>query len=99
MYRKGQKANTVQFSVRPKSAKSVAVAGDFNGWKPAPMRRRTDGSYSAELVVSPGRHEYKFIIDNCWVQDPDVHESVPNAYGTLNSTFLVERAKEYAHTY
>ena len=31
-----------------------------------------------------GRHDYKFIVDGDWVEDPKA-EAAPNCYGTMNS--------------
>ena len=91
MYRNGRKRGTTRFGIYPgEAARKVAVAGDFNGWRPAPMRRQKDGSFAIALAVPPGRYEYKFIIDGEWAHDADVPEKVVNCYGTFNSVAIVQ---------
>ena len=92
---RGKRPGTILFSVKLPNVKMVAVAGDFNGWKPEPMCRQRDGSFRAEVDVPPGEHEYKLIIDNRWIIDPDVNETSPNDFGALNSVLLAVRAKEF----
>jgi hypothetical protein len=49
------------------------VAGDFNGWKPAPMQRTRDG-WSYTVAVTPGVYNYAFVdADGEWF----VPENVP----------------------
>jgi thiol-disulfide isomerase/thioredoxin/mono/diheme cytochrome c family protein len=48
------------------SAKTVSVAGTFNGWKPtgpAMQGPDEDGWYTTTVSLPQGRHEYKFVID------------------------------------
>ena len=91
MYCKGQSKGTVNFSLRPaKQAGRVAVAGDFNGWKPTVMRKQKDGAFVASVAVRPGRFEYKYLVDGEWVHDPDVPAMALNCYGTVNSVLVVD---------
>ncbi len=91
MYEIGRKKGTVSFkiSANGKTGK-VAVAGDWNGWKPEPMKKQKDGCYAATLEVTPGQHEYKFILDGNWIPDPDVTNVAVNAFGSLNSVAVVK---------
>jgi hypothetical protein len=42
------------------------VAGDFNGWKPAPMER-AGASWSYSVVTAPGVYNYAFVApDGTW---------------------------------
>lgn len=91
MYSKGQKKGTIRFTMNPgKKVDKVQVAGDFNGWQPAAMKRQKDGSYLVTLAVPPGRFQYKFMVDNDWIHDPDVAEVAGNIFGTFNSVLVVE---------
>jgi 1,4-alpha-glucan branching enzyme len=76
--------------VRP-GAKSVAVAGSFNAWKPesTPLKQAGNGSWSGSLKVTPGRHEYLFVVDGQWLPDPNAKEVVTNPYGGCNSVLVV----------
>ena len=54
------------------SAKSVAVAGDFNHWDPSAtsLTRLADGSWARTLRLAPGRYEYAYLVDGKrWVTD------------------------------
>ena len=86
MFAKGSKKGTVSFTVKPQAApKKVMLAGDFNKWQPVPMKKQKDGSFSAVVTLAPGTYEYKFVIDDQWVVDPDNSVWAVNNYGTLNS--------------
>jgi len=67
-------------------AQAVFVAGSFNGWQPSamPLRKQTDGRWIIELTLEPGRHEYRFIVDGQWTDDPLSSAFVSNPFGGLN---------------
>ncbi len=91
MYKPGSKKGTVKFEIKPADhVKKVLVAGDFNGWKPTVMKAEKGGLFSAIVTATPGRHEYKFILDDQWVHDKDVKAAVRNQFGTLNSVAVVQ---------
>jgi 1,4-alpha-glucan branching enzyme len=94
MARKTKSAKTgrkrVKFATEAKDGSVVFVAGTFNEWNPTKNRlRMKDGVYTTTLLVSPGRHEYKFIVDGVWCLDPKCREWVPNDMGSLNSVLTV----------
>jgi len=72
-------------------ADSVCIAGSFNEWHPSvsPMLRLTDGTWAKELVLAPGRYEYRFVVDGVWVDDPAATDYVPNPFGGMNSVLTV----------
>ena len=76
--------------VKPE-AKTVSVAGSFNGWKPeqTPLIRTGNGRWVGDLSVDPGRYEYLFVVDGQWVPDPNARESVQNPFGGKNSVLIV----------
>jgi peroxiredoxin len=55
-------------------AKSVALVGTFTDWKERPLAMTgpdAQGAYSTTVVLGPGSHEYKFLIDGeTFRQDP-----------------------------
>ncbi|HUT60520.1 MAG TPA: glycogen-binding domain-containing protein [Phycisphaerae bacterium] len=92
MYAKGSKNGTVRFSLKPPGgAKRVMLAGSFNGWKPAPMRKQKGGAFALTVPLASGSHEYKFIVDGEWVVDSENPTWAMNPYGTFNSVAQVER--------
>lgn len=77
----------ITFRFRNGRASAVTLAGDFNNWSTTadPMRSSGDGTWTVELDLAPGRHEYKFFVDGReWWNDPDAPKT-PNAWGSENS--------------
>jgi 1,4-alpha-glucan branching enzyme len=81
----------VRFSLNAGEGRKVYLAGTFNDWSPKrhPMTFK-DGSYSAQVLLSPGHYEYKFIIDGDWCVDPECLSWTFNQHGTLNSVIDVD---------
>ncbi|MCP9472549.1 MAG: isoamylase early set domain-containing protein [Nitrospira sp.] len=74
-------------------ARSVSVAGDFNGWNPAQTAlRQTDGGiWSVTLLLKPGRYEYMFVVDGTrWIADPLATEEIGDGFGSRNAVLDVE---------
>ena len=67
-------------------AQAVFVAGTFNDWQPSatPLLKQTDGRWIVELMMEPGRHEYRFIVNGKWTNDPLSAAYVSNPFGDLN---------------
>lgn len=81
----------ISFELVKPDAKSVAVAGSFNDWKPetTPLAPAGNGRWVTGLQVAPGRHEYLFVVDGQWVTDPNARETVGNPFGGKNSVLTV----------
>lgn len=65
-------------------ARSISIAGDFNGWSPDahPMRRNDDAGVFERIIELPaGRHQYRLVIDGRWVADPHNPDQLLNTYG------------------
>jgi len=73
------------------AAKKVFLVGDFNEWNPAARRmvKVKDGTFRAKMDLEPGRYEYKFVVDELWITDPDSVDHISNPYGTMNSVVEV----------
>ncbi len=82
----------IRFTISAPSAKSVAIAGNFNNWDPqrnmlSPSEDRS--IWSITLPLSPGEYEYLFIIDNkTWMPDPAAPE-VDDGMGGKNSLLII----------
>ena len=81
----------VEFILDKPGARSVAVAGTFNGWDATrtPLRAEAGGTWKATVWLPAGRYEYRFIADGEWMSDPHARESVQNALGSANSVVVV----------
>jgi hypothetical protein len=76
-----------RFEIDIARAKSVQIAGDFNDWRPEPLRR--DGAASQRWSVNKplprGEYRYKFVIDGEWMNDPLNPLRKPNPFGGTDS--------------
>lgn len=64
---------------------AVAIAGSFNNWEAQVMARGRDGVWRITLQLGPGTHQYKFLVDAEWREDPNNPRKVPNEFGGMNS--------------
>jgi 1,4-alpha-glucan branching enzyme len=76
----------VEFTYYAPAAKKVCLAGKFNSWNTnsLPMKKGKDGMWRISIKLQPGKHEYKYFIDNAWAQDLPCSDKVPNPFGTYN---------------
>lgn len=81
----------VRLGLYAPEAQAVFVAGSFNDWQPFdfPLQKQADGRWAAELLIEPGRHEYRFVVDGEWTDDPMSPAFVSNPFGGLNSVLVV----------
>ena len=79
-----------QFVLTAPTAKQVAVAGDFSGWKPVHVMTRSEaGVWTVVVPLDPGVHEYAFVVDGeRWVADPTA-PPVRDGFGGVNSRLAV----------
>ena len=82
----------VAFQFHAPGAKEVLLAGDFTQWekKPKKMTRKRgqSGLFTTSLELPLGTHEYKFIVDGMWHEDPSA-ASAANSFGSHNSVIEV----------
>jgi 1,4-alpha-glucan branching enzyme len=81
----------VKFVYKNPDAAEVFLAGEFNDWdmRTLPMKRNKKGEWCITVALPPGQHEYNFVVDGAWVQDPACSERVMNTYGTQNCVIQV----------
>lgn len=74
----------VDFEYFAPESKEVQVAGTFNDWKPAQLKKNNEGKWTGTLDLNPGRYEYRYLVDGAWQNDQRPVECVPNNFGTWN---------------
>jgi 5'-AMP-activated protein kinase regulatory beta subunit len=76
------------------TARTVAIAGTFNEWRPeaTQMVAMGEGRWLKDLVLPPGTYEYLFVAEGHWIADPNAKASVPNPFGGVNSLLRVAGA-------
>ena len=83
---KSFKQKPVSFAFTAPAARQVSLAGDFNNWDPKtmPMHKGADGVWHLSVALKPGRHEYRFVADGVWQDDPAAQQRTANALGSQN---------------
>lgn len=96
------------FRVFCPQAEHVEIVGTFTGWhdRPVPMRLGDDGWWRATLELTPGDHEFQYLIDRReWRPDYAAGGLRLNEFGTWVSQLTVHeprvrvrlRAHHHAH--
>ena len=82
----------ITFSLAAPAARSVQLAGDFTGWgqSPVALKKLKSGLWKAVVALAPGRHEYRFLVDGQWTDDPGCKIRQPNQFGGENSVCVVK---------
>jgi 1,4-alpha-glucan branching enzyme len=82
----------VRFTFGGTAAKTVHLAGDFNGWSVTtdPLTRGADGAWSIVKALPAGTHAYKFVVDGTtWKPDDANPASADDGFGGKNSIVTV----------
>jgi hypothetical protein len=81
-----------QFVFDSRTARRVAIVGEFNGWdaKRSPLTRLPSGLWTVSLPLTPGRHVYAFVLDDTLVvADPRAPKAGDVDYGREGSVVMV----------
>lgn len=82
----------VRLVVLQPGARTVQVAGDFNGWSPerTPLEPLAGGAWTVTIPLRPGRYEYMFVVDEQqWIADPFAAEQNDDGFGSRNAVLDV----------
>lgn len=82
----------VRFVLHAPGAKSVSVAGDFNAWRRDRAVLADDngnGVWTVTVYLTPGRYQYKFVVDGKWVVDPDAPNYIVDGFGGRNAVLSI----------
>jgi 1,4-alpha-glucan branching enzyme len=85
-----ERAVVFEIDARPDSR--VYLAGSFNNWNPTshPLTYHPEsGLFRETLLLPPGQHEYKFVIDGVWTLDSKTGSCVFTASGIVNNMVKV----------
>jgi hypothetical protein len=79
-----------RFVVSIPDANTVALAGDFTGWKPTyTMTQSGPALWTVVVPLEPGVHTYAFVVDGQrWIADP-MAPTVDDGFGGTNSRVAV----------
>lgn len=81
------KKTRVDFRIHAPDAEQVCLAGSFNDWDPTArtLRKGKDATWKTWTTLPPGEHEYRFVVDGEWIEDPTVDQREANPFGSYNS--------------
>jgi len=73
------------FTLNAPEAKRVVVTGTFCDWRTDlhQLKKNKAGLWETTLPLVPGRHEYRFLVDGVWRNDPAA-AFVANPFGPDN---------------
>lgn len=79
------------FTYIDRTAKSVAVVGNFNDWDATKgaLTLTSDSVWSGTVKLAPGRYEYQLVVDGKWIADPSAQRSAESEFGGTNSVLIV----------
>lgn len=83
---------SVTFILYEPTAQTVEIAGSFNNWERLEMFRNPTepGMWGVRYTLKPGRHQYKYVVDNRWTHDPENYSPADDGNGNVNSTFVID---------
>jgi hypothetical protein len=53
------------------------------------MKSDENGTWIRNVIIPPGKYEYKFLVDGQWKEDPQNDQLSPNCFGTNNNIINV----------
>lgn len=82
----------VTFFIEAQNADNVSLMGDFNSWneKMHPMKKEDNDVWKKTVFLTPGRYEYRFLVDGQWQKDPNNDQVCQNNFGTLNNFIIIQ---------
>jgi 1,4-alpha-glucan branching enzyme len=89
--RKKKREKLVTFALKTIDARQVHLVGDFNNWNMTEHLMENDGNgiWVKQLLLPEGKFEYKFLVDDKWVADPQNERVCANCFGTMNNIINV----------
>jgi len=81
----------VRFSYFEPEAQEIFLVGSFNDWNPraTPMARIAPGEWSVELILPPGEHRYRLLVDGKWCSDPTARKISSNPFGDSDAVLTI----------
>lgn len=76
-----RRGDGVLVRIRVRDAQLVTIAGDWNGWAPAPLERTAGDVWESAFPLTPGLHQFVVFVDGAAWQIPEGLPSVPDGMG------------------
>lgn len=82
-------AYTVRFTWKRSAARSVFLAGSFNGWQlPLALSKRADLLWERTVRLPLGKHRYRYIVDGKWAVDESKLCERTDDHGLCNTLII-----------
>ena len=79
----------VTFVVENVDAKTVAVAGDFNNWEKAELKKLKNGSFKGSLNIPvDASYEFTYAVDQNWMTEPEADGARWNDFAGAENSVL-----------
>lgn len=89
-YLKSRPVCKITFCVPAKDAEKVEVAGDFNDWSSAELKKYKNGNFKAQFNLPVDKeYQFKYIVDGEWVNEADADRYQWNDYAASENSVLV----------
>ena len=85
-------APMTRLAIRASDADSVAVAGDWDAWKPVPAARASNGVWYVDLPLKAGEYRYAFLVDGREWRVPQGAVAVDDGFGGKAAYLTVRTA-------
>jgi len=87
-----QALKKVNFTLMDAEALNVSLVGDFNNWdiNSHLLKKNSKGTWEISIDLTPGRYEYRFLVDGEWKNDPNCTSFAPNPFGGENSILTLQ---------
>lgn len=73
------------------NAETVILTGSFNDWNEHQIEMtKTDTGWTKTILLSGGKHHYKYIVDGNWMVDPNNPVKEYDSNGYINSVMMVK---------
>ena len=82
----------VRFLLAHADARSVALAGSFNGWSTTShrMSRQASGMWTIVVTLPPGEHVFMFVVNDVeWITPPAADDYADDGFGKRNGIVVV----------
>jgi 1,4-alpha-glucan branching enzyme len=84
------RAGVTRIAIHAPDARTVQLCGDWNGWKPEPARRASNGVWYVDLALEPGEYRYAFRVNGAW-RVPEGAVAVDDGFGGRAAYVTVPR--------
>lgn len=88
----------VKFSLHAPAAQTVRVLGSFDDWGAGrALQPGGNGLWQAWVDLPPGRHRYRFLVDDVPVKPPESPRYVPDGFGGIDGEIEVGNGRGVSH--